>query len=200
MLSPWFVPPMGYSTFPDKSTPEQCEEVSVKLLRLPEKDDPAEAQAFVKYARHFADAGFIFLALDHRTNQSDAYTLRAFKKMLAKLPHTFRKADLQHVIEFHLPENISAEEKESLKEKERQGTLTRQDLDELWRKHLKPSTDLYGPWTVTETVHIVPTGKRKRGKTLVEEKRFDFPKLFAEIADLDNGKIPKSDFVERVRL
>ncbi len=200
MLSPWFVPPMGYSTFPDKSMPEQCEEVSVKLLRLPEKDDPAEAQAFIKYARQFADAGFIFLALDHKTNQSDAYALRAFKKMLARLPHTFRKADLQHVIEIHLPEGTSEAEKQSLRKKERQGTLTRQDFDELWRKHLKPSSDPYGAWTVTETVHTVSTGKRKRGKTLAEEKRFDFPKLFAEIADLDNGKIPKSDFVERVRL
>ena len=200
MLSPWFVPPIGYSTFSDKSTPEQCEEVSVKLLRLPEKDDPAEAQAFVKYARQFADAGFIFLALDHKTNQSDAYALRAFKKMLKKLPRTFRKADLRLHIQFHLPEDTTEEEKQLLRDKERQGILTPKDFDELWKKHLKPNSDPFAPWTVTETVSTVPIGKRNRGKSFAEEKRFDFPKLFAEIEDLDSGKISKSDFVDRVRL
>jgi hypothetical protein len=200
MLSPWFVPPTGYSTFPDKSTPEQCEKITAKVLRLPEKNDPDQALAFLKRLRDFADAGFIISVIDHKTSQSDAYALRALKKTLAKLPHTSRKADLLRVTEFHLPEDTTAEEKELLREKERQGTLTRQDIDELWKKHPKPTTDLNAPRIVTESVYTVPMGKRKRGESFAEEKRFDFLKLFAEIADLDNGKIPKSDFVERIRL
>jgi len=200
VLSPHFVPPIGYSTFPGKSAPEQCEEVCANLLRLPEKDDPDEALAFVKRVRRFADSGFVLVAVDHKTKQSDAYALRALKKILAKSPRTFRKADLRLHIQFHLPEDTTEDEKQLLRDKEQQGILTPKDFDELWKKHLKPNSDPFAPWTVTETVSTVPIGKRKRGKSVAEEKRLDFPKLFAEVADLDNGKIPKSDFVERVRL
>jgi hypothetical protein len=124
----------------------------------------------------------------------------ALRKMLKKLPHTFRKADLRLHVQFHVPEDTTADEKELLRQKERQGILTPKDFDELWKKHLKPNRDPFAPWTVTETVSTIPIGKRNRGKSFAEEKRFDFPKLFAEIADLDNGKIAKSDFVQRVRL
>lgn len=222
MLCPWFMPPLGYSTFPDKSMPEKCEEATImKLPRLDERNDPVSAQNFVEYLKRFEDAGFIFVAIDHKSSQRDKYALNALRKLLADLPPTFRKQDLRTLVQHHLPSNISKSDRQALEEKERQGTLTEQDCDEVRSKYRKPNYNLNAPWTATATYYAVPTGKRKGARptrkyaaafsfsqmfkfkcnpVLLEEKRFDFPKLFAELADLDDGKIQQSDFVQRVRL
>lgn len=220
MLCPWFVPPLGYSTFPHKSTPEKCEEATIQeLRRLPGPNEPAPN--FIEYLRRFEDAGFIFVAIDHKSSQRDKYALNALRKLLADLPPTFRKQDLRTLVQHYLPSNISESDRQALEEKERQGTLTEQDCDEVRSKYRKPNYNLNAPWTATATYYAVPAGKRKGARptrkyaasfsfsqmfkckcnpVLLEEKRFDFPKLFAELADLDDGKIQQSDFVQRVRL
>ena len=203
MQSPWFVPPLGYSTFPDKSTPGKCEAVAIqKLPGLPKADDPAPN--YLEYLRRFEDAGFIFVAIDHKSRQRDKYALNALGKLLADLPPTCRKADFRTVIEHHLPPDVSLEERTPLTKKAKQGTLTQQDLDELWRNHIKPTRNLLPPWHTRATLHTLVTGKRQRKtqrcNVLVEDMRFDFQRLFAELTDLDSGKIQHSDFVARLRL
>jgi hypothetical protein len=165
-------------------------------------NSPVEAENFINYLKRFEDAGFILVAIDHKSTQRDKYALNALKRLLAHLPPTARKQDVRLTIEHHLPEDISVEDKQALEEKARQGILAQQDFDDLWRKYAKPTSNLYAPWHTTATYHEQITGKRKRksshGDTLIDEMRFDFPRLFGELADLDNGKIQHSDFVARL--
>ena len=116
--SPWFVPPLGYFTFPEKSSPKRCEDaVLQKIPRLGERHSPVEAQNFIKYLKRFEDAGFIFVAIDHKNSQRDKYALNALQKLLANLPLTARRQDLITTIEHHLPPDISAKDRQALEEK-----------------------------------------------------------------------------------
>lgn len=194
MLSPLFIPPKGFSNFPTNKAKQA--EASMHLLRLPTSDDPAEAQAFLKQARRWAEAGFLIVALDKKQNQA----VRAAFEAIEKLPPTFRAADLKPVMLHRLPPNISAEDEQALKEKERQGTLKEQDFDQLWRKYRQPTTNPFAPWsTVAEGREVVMHKARQRGK-LMEEKRFKFESICRQLEDLDSGKISRSDFVDRLRL
>jgi hypothetical protein len=198
-LSPFFLPPRGYSTFPDKSEPADCEKVTLQIFRLPPRGNPGAAQHFVERLREFEEAGFVFAGIDHKSAQRDAYALRALKKRLKQLPVTYRKQDCRTVVEHRVPDNTSVADKQTLDEKARQGLLTRQDLDNIWKKYLKPTSDPFADWSDTTSAQTFVVGKRKRGPVLIEARRFDLPKLFQEFADLDNGIIQKSDFVQRLR-
>lgn len=205
MQSPWFVPPLGYSTFPDKSRSEDCERVTLqKLPPLGEMDNSSKAQDFIQYLKRLEDAGFIFVAIDHKSSQRDAYALNALRRLLRCLPPTVRKQDLRFIIEHHLAPNISAEQRLALEEKGRQGILAPKNFDEAWLKSTAPTSNLYASWHTTATFREEITGKSKRkgnhGEIVVEEMRFDLPKLYTELANLDNGKIQQSDFVARLRL
>ncbi len=126
--SPWSIPPEGYSTFPTDK--EIQGKVSMQVLRLPEPNEPPDAaQRFVEHARRFEDAGFLIVAVDKKQNQA----VRAAFEAIEELPPTFRKADVRQVIVDHLPTNISDADRQAWAEKKRQGTLTQQDFDELWR-------------------------------------------------------------------
>jgi hypothetical protein len=197
MQSPWFVPPRGYSTFPDKSVPEKCKEAAIQPLRLPEPgEDPAAAMAFVEHARKFVDAGFEIFAVDNKTNQSVRYACDAIEAM----PRSFRKADMDIERIAHLPADISDAERQVVEEQVRQGIFTTADLDELWRKYSKPATSLNSLWNKTEEVRPVVMHKRKRGNSTIEEKLFNFAAICHELEQIDSGLVPQGDFVQRLRL
>ena len=194
MLSPLFIPPKGYSNFPDNKAKQA--EVSMHLLRLPASDDPAEAQAFLRHARRWADAGFLIVALDKKQNQA----VRAAFEAIAKLPPTFRSADLKPIMLHRLPPNVSAGDERALEQKKRRGTLTGQDFDKLWSKYIQPTTNPLAPWHHVAEGREEPMHKSTQRGKLMEEKRFKFESICGQLEDLDSGKISRSDFVDRLRL
>jgi hypothetical protein len=197
MQSPWFIPPAGYSTFPDKSSPEKCKEAAIQPLRLPEPgDDPAAAVAFVEHARKFVDAGFEIFAVDNKTNQGVRYACDA----IAAMPRSFRKADMDMERIAYLPADVSDLDRQTAEEKCRQGNFTTADLDELWGKYGKPAANLNSSWNKTEEVRPVVMHKRARDGKLVEEKLFKFVEICHELEQVDSGLVPQGDFVQRLRL
>jgi len=191
--SPWAVPPAGYSTFPETSRAEQ-RKVSMQVFRLPQKDDPGAAQGFIERLRRFVDAGFLLVAVDKKQNQA----VRAACEAIEALPRTFRKADLQTVGIDYLPPETSEAEKQAIEAKRKQSTLTREDFDRLWRKYVKPTSDLFAAWHTTGSVEQWILHKRKRGSELIEQKQFNFQAICRQLEAFDNGLI--SDFVNGVRL
>lgn len=203
MHSPWFVPPKGYSTFPDKSKVLECEKATLqKIPQLPAAS--YSLKPFVDYLRRFEEAGFIFVAIDHKSRHRDSYAINALRKLLAHLPPTCRKQDIELHLEHHLPPGIFDAEKLTLEEKQRNGAIKQKDLEDFYDKYTKPTRGLMIPWHEVATIREKQSGKRtrrtKKSSALVDEMRFDFPKLFAELADLDNGKRENSDFIARLRL
>ena len=187
--SPWSVPPAGYSTFPTNKAEQM--KVAMQVLRLPEKFESFDgAKKILEYARKFVDAGFEIVAVDKKQNQA----VRAAFEAIEKLPPTFRKADLKEVMFYHLPPDISDSDRQKLVEKQKNGTLTKQDLDEPWKKW-----DLHSPWHKTATVQEHVFHKRKRGEKLVEEKLFNFDQICRDFERLDSGLTPQGDFVHRLR-
>lgn len=191
--SPWSVPPEGYSTFPETHRAEQ-RKVSMQVLRLPKSSDAKEAQGFVERARRFADAGFLIVAVDKKQNQA----VRAACEAIEALPPTFRKADVKPVMFLFSPPDISAEDKQALEEKQRQGTLTEQDSADIWRKYIKPTSNLHAPWHNTAEVQERVFHKRERQGKLIEKKQFNFESICRQLESFDNGCI--SEFVSSVRL
>jgi hypothetical protein len=191
--SPWSVPPEGFSTFPtDKA--EQMK-VAMQVLRLPEKFESFDgAKKFLEYARKFVDAGFEIVAVDKKQNQA----VRAAFEAIEKLPPTFRAADRKEVMFHHLPPDISDSDKQELEKKQKNGTLTKKDLDELWHKYIKPTNDLRTPWHKTATVQERVFHKRQRNGKLIEEIQFNFESICRQLESFDNGTI--SDFINAVRL
>lgn len=218
---PWFIPPKGYSTFPEnpekaprklkgkerkfweaetkerrEAARKRCQEAAAKILHIPASDDPASAQGFVKRARKFEDAGFVIVAMDNKTKQGIRYACEAIEA----LHRSVRKADLKEERIALLPPNISASDKQAVEEKHRQGIYTKRDHDELWDKYIKPTSDLHSPWHKVEEARPVVLHKRKRGEKLVEEKLFNFKQICRDLERMDLGITPKDDFVQRVRL
>ncbi len=227
--SPLFVPPRGYSTFPDKSSPEQCREAAMQVLRLPPPDDPELAQAFVKHARRFVDAGFLIVAVDNKTGQGVRYAAEAIQR----LQRSFRKADMVDVEVAYIPDDLPQTECDALEKKRQDGTLTVHDISEAWsrseqrrdEKHIRTrfasgkslaeineedwtkqiiqaeTGDGWHPLVQCET-RVTDKRERRRGPQveLIELKRFDFPRICRELEDLDAGKIAHSEFVQRLRL
>ncbi|MGA2029026.1 MAG: hypothetical protein ABSG87_03025, partial [Verrucomicrobiota bacterium] len=191
--SPWSLPPEGFSTFPtDKA--EQME-VAMQVLRLPEKFESFDgAKKFLEYARKFVDAGFEIVAVDKKQNQA----VRAAFEAIEKLPPTFRAADRKEVMFHHLPPDISDSDKQELEKKQKNGTLTTKDLDELWHKYIKPTNDLRTPWHKTATVQERVFHKRQRNGKLIEEIQFNFESICRQLESFDNGT--NSDFINAVRL
>lgn len=190
--SPLSVPPEGCSTFPTDKREQM--KVAMQVLRLPESNDSDAAQRFVEHARLFADAGFLIVAVDKKQNQA----IRAAFEAIEALPPTFRKPDLKELMFHHLPPDISDGDKQALEEKQRQGVLTHQDFDELWRKYIKPTSNLYAPWHTTARVQERVFHKRRRQGKLIEEKQFNFESICRRLEAFDNGCI--STFVNSVRL
>lgn len=190
--SPWSVPPAGYSTFPREKS--QQRDVSAQVLKLPSSNDPVAAQGFVEHARRFADAGFLIVAVDKKQNQAT----RAAFEAIGALPPKFRKADLKWVMFHHLPPGISEADWLALDEKQRQGTLTDQDLDELWQKYIKPTSSLNAQWDTTAEVQERVFHKREKLGKLIEEKLFHFEEICRQLEAFDKGLV--SDFVNAVRL
>jgi hypothetical protein len=190
--SPWSVPPEGFSTFPTDKAEQK--KVSMQVLRLPEPNDPEAAQRFVEHARRFADSGFIIAAVDKKQNQA----VRAACEAIEALPPTFRTVDLKQEMFHHLPPDISDADRQALAEKQRRGTLTDQDFDELWHKYIKPASSLNAPWNNTAEVRARVLHKRPRKGKLIEEKQFNFESICHQLEAFDNGTI--SDFVNVVRL
>jgi hypothetical protein len=190
--SHWSVPPEGYSTFPTNKAEQR--KVSAQVLHLPESNDPDAAQRFVEHARRFADAGFLIVAVDRKQNQA----VRAACESIEVLPPTFRKADLKPVMFHHLPPDISEADRLALDEKQRHGTLTDQDFEELRRKYIKPTSNLHAPLIKTAEVQERVFHKRKKLGKLIEEKLFSFRDICRQLEAFDNGAV--SDFVNAVRL
>jgi hypothetical protein len=191
--SPWSVPPEGFSTFPtDKG--EQMK-VAMQVLRLPEKFESFDgAKKFLEYARKFVDAGFEIVAVDKKQNQA----VRAAFEAIEELPPTFRKADLKEIMFHHLPSDISDSDRQELAEKQKKGILTKQDLDELWSKYIKPTSNLHAAWSKTATVQERVFHKRQRNGKLIEGIQFNFENICHQLESFDNGTI--SDFINAVRL
>ena len=195
IAGPWFVPPKGYSTFPETNKAEQ-RKAALQVLRLPATDDPDEALAFVKHARLFEDAGFLVMAVDNKTRQS----VRCAGQAIEALSRSFRKADMKEVIVHKLPRNISAADSEKMERKQRQGNLTQKDFDKVWAKYRQPTSSLNAEWHVTAEVRQLITDKRQRKGGLIESKRFDFLRICRELEDFDAGKGLHSGFVQSIRL
>jgi len=196
--SPWSVPPGGYSTFPDGKTKEgkaKQQKVSMQVLHLPQADDtPDVAKRFVELARQFADNGFLIVAVDKK--QSEA--VRAAFKAILELPPTFRKADLKQVMVSYLPPDISQEDERALEAKQVEGSLTEQDISDVWAKHIKPTTSFTAPWNKIGECQTRILHKRKRDGRLIEETLFNFQNICRELEQFDSGG--KSKFVSAVRL
>ncbi len=211
--SPFFIPPIGYSTFPDKTSGrEKQRRASFQILRVPEIDEPHAVKAFVKRARQFADAGFTIVALDTKKHERVHY---AFKE-IQRLPQTYRRADLVHAAIANLPPDLPETDRAILERKKQDGTLTYGDLDEAWskhevRQHWKQDRRKRGP---TERAQVVSDGwqavvfpfqtkvigKRKARNMLMEEKLFNVKQLFRDFERIDLGLIPRSNVVKRLRL
>lgn len=222
MHSPWFIPPRGYSTFPEnperapgklkgekrrqweaetkerrKVAAKRCQKAALQVLHLPEASESSDRlKAFVEHAQKFLDAGFVIVAVDNKTKQGIRYACEAIEA----LPRSIRKADLKLERVAYLPSNISDSDKKEMEEKHRQRTFTKQDLDEIWRKYASPTSDPHAPWHKVEGVHSVALHKRERGGNLVEEKLFHFENLCRDLERMDSGRSPKGDFVQRLRL
>ena len=226
--SPWFVPPKGYSTFPDNSLPEKCRMAAMNVLHLPTSDDAVAARAFVKHARKFEDAGFLIVAVDNKTKQSVRYASQAMES----LQRSFRKADLVEISTPHRPPDLPQSEIDALEKQRKAGTLTYDDILAVWRTHedrrhqmemqeiqqkLANGVTLAainqaelaegitraqsgGGWQTLMSCKTGIMDKRKRKGHLIESKTFDFAKICRELESLDAGKISKSDFAQRVRL
>ncbi len=171
MHSKFFKPPIGYSTFPDESSPENCERETIQRLRVPQTDDPAAMQSFVDQIRRLEKIGFVIVAVDHKSPRRDAYGLRALKKLLDRLPPTHVQADLRTELQIVRQRNLA--------------------------KRTKPfGSDWQNVATITEGL----IAKRKREKHLIEEKIFGFYTILGELEQLDKGEIQQSDFVQRLQL
>lgn len=227
--SPWFVPPRGYSTFPDKSGSEKCRKAAMQVLRLPNPAESASAaQAFVTYAQKFVDAGFLIVAVDNKTKQGVRYAAEAIER----LQRSFRKADLIEIATPHLPADLPQAEIDALEKKRKKGTLTHVDISAAWRTHDERrrkrefqevqqrltdgktiaeinweeetnqlrATETGGGWQTLVSSKTGVMDKRERKGQLIESKAFDFIKICRELEQLDAGKIAKSDFVSRLRL
>jgi hypothetical protein len=183
--SPWFVPPAGYSTFPDKSSPEKCRQAAMQMLRLPAATANAdEAQKFVEYVRKFEDAGFVIAAVDNKTSQSIRYAFNAIKR----LGRSLRKADSGLKWIAHLPAQISNADRQVAEEKIREGTFTQSELEELHQKYSPPgtyskrvreqaieqATGRISAWRAMAEVRPRALHKRQRGEDVVEEKIVQF--------------------------
>ncbi|HEY3862123.1 MAG TPA: hypothetical protein VGO59_09565 [Verrucomicrobiae bacterium] len=190
---PWSVPPEGYSTFPTHQ--EQQRKVAVQVLKLPDKNDADAAQRFVEHARQFADNGFVIVAVDKKQKQA----IRAACAAIEALPPTFRKADFEQYVVYGVPPNISQADEQELKQKEKEGTLTNQYMDELWRKYPPPPTNnLSAPWhKIAEGRERVLHKRARKGKA-IEGKKFNFESICHELEAFDTGCV--SDFVNAVRL
>lgn len=196
MHLPWFVPPRGYSTFPDKFMRAECRKAAMQVLRLPSSDNQAAAQEFVRHAQKFADAGFEIVAVDNKTKQAVRYACKAIES----LPRSVRKADLKEERIAYLPEEVSDADRQAVEEKHRQGTFTNSDLTKLWRKYPQNLTSRNSPLNVIKEVHSTVQNKRMRGKSVVEEKLFSFSEICRELERVDSGLATKGDFLQRVRL
>lgn len=189
-----FLPPVGYSTFPHKP-PEKRERASWKEL-TPPKINKSNANLFLTHLQNFEQEGFIIVAIDNKTNQSVKSALAALRKELKRRLRSSRQTDIGRELLYHLPKGVSDAEREAVNEKVRQRTLTKQHICALWDKY--PSSP-FASWDTIAESRRYPK-KRKRGKALISLKRFDYKKLFVELEDLDNGKIPQSEFVTDQRL
>ncbi len=190
----WSVPPEGYSTFPTNKAEQS--RVSMQVLHLPQLNcTPDSAQRFVEHARKFADNGFIIVAVDKKQKQA----VRAACAAIEALPPTFRKADFEKYVVYGVPPNISQADEQELKQKEKEGTLTNQYMDELWRKYPPPPTNnLSAPWhKIAEGRERVLHKRPRKGKA-IEGEKFNFEKICHELESFDNGCV--SDFVNAVRL
>ena len=224
--SPHFIPPMGYSTFPDKTSGrEKQQRASFQILRVPEIDEPHAVKAFLRRARQFADTGFTLVAVDTKKSERVRYAFEA----IAGLPQTYRKADLVHIAYAHLPSGLPKAERDTLEKKRQDGTLTYSDLDEAWskhevRQHCKQSgrkrasgetphaveveeeeqsseAESSDGWqTVVSPFQTKVLGKRLARNMLMEEKLFDAKQLYRDFERIDLGLIPRSSFVQRLRL
>ena len=222
MHSPWFIPPQGYSTFPENpehapeklkgnerklweaKTKEQreaatkrCQQAAMQPLSLPKASENSNAaKAFVEHAQKFVDAGFLIVAVDNKTKQGVRYACEAIEA----LRRSFRKADLRKERIAYLPPNISDTDKRAVEEKQLQGKFTQHDPDELSRKYTRPASNLYSPWHTVAEVRPIVLHKRKRGGKLVEEKSFNFVNICRELERMDLGRASQGDFVQRLRL
>jgi hypothetical protein len=191
---PWSVPPAGFSTFPSAKAAQR--KVSMQVLHLPRPGDtPDAAQRFVEHARQFADNGFVIVAVDKKQKQA----VRAACAAIEALPPTFRKADFEQYVVYGVPPNISQADEQELKQKEKEGTLANQYMDELWRKYPPPPTNnLSGPWhKIAEGRERVLHKRARKGKA-IEGKKFNFESICHELEAFDTGCV--SDFVNAVRL
>ena len=207
VLSPFFIPPRGYSTFPDKSAPEKCRQAAMCIFRVPPSDDAGLAVAFVKCARKLADAGFLIVAVDNKTKQSIHYALQAIEVE----PRSYRSNEL---LEVRIPQLSQEEQAErdrfweqwpAMKQKfdaEREAScikLSKEDEERITELFVN-SVLIGGHVNPREVVTHMVTNKRMRKGHVVESRTFSFVKICREFEDLDSGKISQSDFVGRLRL
>jgi hypothetical protein len=190
---PWSVPPAGLSTFPTNKAEQK--KVSMQVLRLPETNDPKAAQRFVEHARQFADNGFLIVAVDKKQKQA----VRAACAAIEALPAMYRKADLEQVVIYRIPPNISPADEQALKQKQQQGALTSQYMEELWRKYPpKVTNDFSTVWNQIAEGRERVLHKRPRKGKVIEGKQFNFENICRELEAFDNGC--PSNFVKSVRL
>jgi hypothetical protein len=193
--SHWSVPPEGLSTFPTNKAKAKQMKVVLMKLRLPEKFESFDgAKRFLEYARKFVNAGFEIIAVDNKTKQA----VRLACKAIEAMPRSFRKADLKEVVSHHLPQNISDADRQALLKKKNERTLTKQDLDETWDKHIQPTSNLNAAWHKTATVRECVFHKRQRNGKLIEQIQFNFESICRQLESFDNGAI--SNFINAVRL
>ena len=208
---PLFNPPKGYSTFPDNSSPEKCRRAAMQVLQLPKSSEgPEAAKSFVEHAQKFADAGFLVVAVDNKTNQSIRYAFNALKS----LPRSLREPDRGEERTAILPANISNEDLREVERKFRQGTFTESGLEKLHRKYPAPgayskrvgeqvmeqAVGRISPWVARAGVRPAAMNKRRRGANVVEEKLFNFGEICRDFERVDLGHVPTSDFIQRIRL
>lgn len=87
-LDPLFKPPRGFTFYPRDRQAQM--RASVRVLRLPSKEDPEAAMQFLRTAKRFVEAGFIIAAVDNKTKDAVMHAFTAIKHM----PRSPRAADL----------------------------------------------------------------------------------------------------------
>ena len=181
-------PPRGYSFFPTilksgakadiDASHKRAEKAAVRPIRVPERKtgvpDHQTEEGYLKHLRQYQRNGFTLLAIDTRTNEAKRLAVDCIKR----LPQTFRQCDRS--IEWGCPTD--------------QADLINLDTEERRRTTLKK------PVPILCEVLKKRTRKGRGRDTLVDEKLWDFERICNELADLDEGKIEKSDFVERIIL
>lgn len=87
--SPYFVPPIGYSYFPEDS-PSGSSAAAWLPAPLPPNDDCVAAVEFVRLCRRMESAGFLVGGVNNLSAQAVRYALSAIERQ----PRSFRQADL----------------------------------------------------------------------------------------------------------